>query len=124
VYWHGNHYGGVTYSPLVDIYRNDHILGKTVLTVGDALFGNWQNNLHKPRRWTTFGDAAPNSLFFATDPVAIDCVMCDLIDAEQEIDGFSDDHLVYASSFGLGTYERGDPWGDGYTEIDYQKVEL
>ena len=113
------HYGGQDYSPMVDIYRNKHIAGKTVLTLGDALFGNWVCNNSKAQRWKTFGHAAPNSLLFSGDPVALDCVMSDLLDAEHEIGDFSDDHLVYASRVGLGTHERGEPWGDGYSHIRY-----
>ncbi len=121
---YGPYFGGTNYNPMVDIYRNEHILGKTALTVGDALFGNWENNLSKPSPWTTFGDNAPNSLLFSTDPVAIDCVMCDLLHAENPIWDKADDYLVYAAACGLGTYERGDPWGSGYSQIDYLRVEL
>ena len=117
-------YGGTTYNPLVDIYRNPHILGKTVLTIGDGLFGNWRDNVKKPLPWSTFGNDSPNSLLFATDPVAIDCVMCDLIHTEQSVSYWADDYLVYAASTGLGTYERGDPWGSGYNLIDYKKIEI
>lgn len=120
----GAHFAGVSYNPLVDIYRNDHIQAKTVLTLGDALFGNWKDNIGKPAPWATFGNDAPNSLFFSTDPVALDCVMCDFLDAERSVPGMSDDYLVYAADVGLGTYERGDPWGSGYAQIDYLKVNV
>lgn len=120
----GPYNGGTLYNPLVDIYRNAHILGKTVLTIGDALFGNWKDNISKPSRWTTFGNAAPNSLLFSVDPVAIDCVMSDLISAETWMFDKYDDYLVYAAACGLGVYEHGNPWGNGYQQIDYLKVEL
>ncbi|MEJ5308887.1 MAG: DUF362 domain-containing protein [Anaerolineae bacterium] len=120
----GPHNGGTRYNPLVDIYRNVHILGKTVLTIGDALFGNWKDNISKPSPWSTFGNAAPNSLLFSTDPVAIDCVMSDLIKAETWMFDHYDDYLVYAAACGLGVYELGDPWGSGYQQIDYLKVEV
>ncbi len=112
------HYSQV-YSPIVDIYRNANIAGKTVLVIGDALFGNWENNYSKAKPWVTFGNRAPDSLLFATDPVAIDCVMCDLLAAEGSLLGISDDYLKYAHSLGLGTYERGNPWDSGYNLIDY-----
>jgi len=125
----GSYRPGSSYNLLVDIYRNAHILGKTVLTVGDGLFGNWVNTGSTPSPWSTFGDDAPNSLFFATDPVAIDCVMCDILYAERSFAStwereVADDNLEYAASVGLGTYERGDPWGIGYNQIDYLKIEL
>ncbi len=120
----GSYYSGTTYNPMVDVYRNLHILDKTVLTIGDGLFGNYKDNVGKPSPWTSFGGSAPNSLLFASDPVAMDCVMCDFLDTERAIQDVSDDYLVYAASLGLGTYERGDPWGSGYSQIDYRKFEL
>jgi hypothetical protein len=53
--------------------------------------------------------------------------MCDLLNAENPLWDGADDYLVYAATFGLGTYERGNPWapgGSGYDQIDYQKKEL
>ncbi|MBN2391122.1 MAG: DUF362 domain-containing protein [Anaerolineae bacterium] len=120
----GAHNGGTDYNPLVDIYQNAHIGGKTVLTIGDGLFGNWENNISKPQRWSTFGNAAANSLLFSADPVAIDCVMCDLLSAETWMFDAYDDYLVCAAASGLGIYEQGDPWGSGYQQIEYLKVEL
>lgn len=119
------------YSPLVDIYLNPHIGGKTVLVLGDGLYGALGNTNAVPSRWSTFGNDAPNSLLFATDPVAVDCVMLDLLDAEP---GYhpkrsgADDYLRVAASSGLGTFERGDPWqhpyGSGYSGIEYVRLEL
>lgn len=127
VYWDGEHYSAA-HNPLVDIYRNPHIADKTVLTVGDALYGGWRGNVYKPQPWETFGKQAANSLFFATDPVAVDCVMCDFLNAEDGWMGplrdMADDYLMLAGSLGLGTYERGDPWGSGYAQIEYLRIEL
>ena len=117
--YNGSKYYSAGHSPIVDIYLNANIAGKTVLVMGDMLFGNWENNYSKAKPWVTFGNAAPDSLLFATDPVAIDCVMCDLLASEESLLGISDHYLLYASSLGLGTYERGDPWGSGYSHIDY-----
>jgi len=50
--------------------------------------------------------------------------MCDFLHAEKSIWDMSDDYLVNAAAVGLGTYERGDPWGSGYNQIDYVKIEL
>lgn len=110
-------------SPLVDIYANPNIVGKTVLTVGDGLFGA-PGAVAVPVRWDTFGDRAPNSLFFSRDPVAVDCVMYDLIDAEWDVGDRGRDYLRLAADRGLGTYERGDPWSNDYDEIDYRRVDL
>ena len=98
------------YSPLVDIYRNPNIEGKTVLIIGDGLFGDRISNYNKPTRWDTFGAGAPNSLFFSTDPVAIDCVMADFLAEESGIGSQSDEYLRLADDSGMGIFERGDPW--------------
>jgi len=129
VYYSGSNYSP-DYNPLVDIYRNPHIQGKTILTIADGLFGNWERNETKSQRWLTFGNQAANSLFFSIDPVALDCVMCDLLNAENVAQGngslrdMADDYLVLAAEAGLGTYERGDPWGSGYNQIEYVPIEL
>jgi hypothetical protein len=116
------------YNPMVDIYRNPHIVNKTVLSIGDALFGHPANNYTKSQPWTTFGNGAPNSLFFAADPVAVDCVMCDLLAAEGFVPDTADDYLVLAEAAGLGTFERGDPWqqpyGSGYSTIQYIRRDI
>ena len=111
------------YSPFVDIYQNPHIVSKTILTVGDGLFAARGFNV-APSLWTTFGDHVPNSLFFSADPVAIDCVMCDLLDTETTLPDQADDYLQIAGNAGLGVFERGDPWGSGYDLIDYLKIDL
>lgn len=120
----GASYFSDRYSPLVDINSHPQIRQKTILTIGDGLFGNPVNNISAPRRWRTFGNAAPNSLFFSRDPVAIDCVMADYLRAESgEIAG-ADNYLRLAGAAGLGVYERGDPWGNGYSVITYERVNL
>lgn len=110
------------FSPLVDINANPNIAGKTVLTVGDGLFGAPSVGA-APIRWDTFG-GAPNSLLFSRDPVAIDCVMCDLLGAEWGLDDAAYDYLMSAQERGLGTFERGEPWGSGYSQLHYVRVDL
>jgi hypothetical protein len=111
------------YNPLVDIYKNPNIGPKTILVVGDALFAAKGFDV-APAVWSTFGNETPQSLFFATDSVAIDCVMCDFLDTEVGLPESADDYLVLAAAAGLGIYERGDPWQSGYGEIDYLKIEI
>ena len=112
------------YSPFIDIYNNPHIGGKTILTVADGLFAAF-NRHFPPKVWETFGNDYPKSLLFSTDPVAIDCVMGDLLTTEKPtVDPRAGDYLVLAANAGLGVHERGDPWGSGYSSIDYQKFEL
>jgi hypothetical protein len=122
VFLDGIHYRS-DYSVLVDLYRNPHIVGKTILILGDGLFAAKHYD-QAPQTWSTFGDRLPNSLFLAADPVAVDCVMYDLLNAEETLPALSVDQLHLAGAAGLGVFEQGDPWGSGYTKIDYLKLEL
>lgn len=113
------------YNPMVDFFSNPHIGGKTVLTIGDALFAAKDFN-DPPEPWQTFGGRVPNSLFFATDPVAIDCVMHDLIAAEigENLTPAANRYLVLAGRAGMGVYESLNPWIESYTQINYTKITL
>jgi hypothetical protein len=123
----GDHYSSI-YNPLVDLYQNPNIGDKTVLLVGDGLYGERRDGTSKPEPWETFGSDSPNSLFFSTDPVAIDSVMTDILHEEGYRGGvpnWADDYLELAAGEGLGVYERGDPWegSEGYTRIDFIRCE-
>jgi uncharacterized protein (DUF362 family) len=111
------------YNGLVDIYNHAHIKNKTVLTVGDALYAARLTHYDVPEPWPTFDDHSPNSLFFSVDPVAIDSVMVDFLNAEGGVPDGSDDYLVLAAAAGLGVFER---WDDSqqYHEIDYRRLEI
>ena len=120
----GSHYSR-THNPMVDIYLDANIRSKTVLTLGDGLFGSKNDTNSVPQPWETFGNQFPNSLLFSTDPVAADCVMYDLLNAEPWYNpDQAADHLRLAADAGLGVYEQGDPWGSGYSQIDYHKITL
>jgi hypothetical protein len=116
------------YNPLVDLIRSPLLGGKTVLTVGDGLFAA-RDFQQPPEPWVTFGDKVPNSLFFAKDPVSIDCVMHDLLAAEQvSLVPDANNYLRLAGEAGLGVFEQGDPWqepdGSGYQRIHYRRIEI
>jgi uncharacterized protein (DUF362 family) len=113
-----------TYNGLVDIYNNSHFKDKTILTIGDGLYGARIDNYSEiPSRWPTFGDQSPNSLFFSKDPVAVDCVMYDFLEAEGGVPSGSDDYLKLAQASGLGTFEHWDVLQQYHT-IDYRRVEV
>jgi uncharacterized protein (DUF362 family) len=118
------------YNALVDLYSNPHIRGKTVLTIGDGIYGSRQYQDTPPERWTTFNNQSPCSLFFADDPVAIDCVMHDLLKAERGSaqPATSNNYLRLAEAAGLGAFESGNPWqtpyGSGYSRLVYKRIEI
>jgi hypothetical protein len=111
-------------NPIVNINNNLHIRDKTVLIVGDALYGGWRSNNTPPERWDSFSDDSPNMLFFAGDPVAIDSVMFDYLDREGYVNPASEDILIVAAEAGLGVHERWNNDSDGqYQTIDYIQIE-
>ncbi len=115
------------YSPLVDLFKNSNIRGKTFLTIGEAIYGaRYQNQ--PPILWSSFANSHPKSLLFSTDPVAIDRVMADLVDAEWQIlTDYPDcaDYLSQAQSAGLGVDGTGNPHVDqSYDNFDYRIVNL
>jgi uncharacterized protein (DUF362 family) len=117
------------YNPLVDLLGSPLIGGKLVLTIGDGIFAARQFTM-PPVPWTTFGNQLPHSLFFATDPVAVDCIMHDLLALEPEtkvVDG-SNNYLRLAALAGLGVYEVGNPWAvpysSGYSSINYTRIDV
>ena len=112
-------------NPLHDIYLNPHIKDKTVLIVADALFGHRTTNAGPPQFWNTFGGKFPNSFFMSTDPVAVDSVMYDFINAESGKPAASQLYLHRAVELGLGTHEH---WNNStekeYSVIDFKKIDM
>jgi uncharacterized protein (DUF362 family) len=111
-------------NPLVDIYLNQHIRDKTVLIIGDALFGHRISNAGIPEVWNTFGGEFPNSIFLSTDPVAIDSVMFDFLNAEYPKPAESQLHLERAAEMGLGTHDHwNNPSDKRYSRIDFRTLD-
>lgn len=112
------------YSPLVELYQNANINGKTILTVGDGIFAAKDNN-DAPTTWKMFNNQTPKSLFLSTDPVAVDSIMGDLVaNEDSRVPDKAFAYLALAEKAGLGVHERGDPFSDTYKKIDYQKIEI
>jgi hypothetical protein len=114
------------YNPMVDINNHEQIRTKTILILGDSIFAAIGNSIGSlPQRWVSFCSETPKSLFFATDPVAIDCVMADTLNQEAlarnvgELNPLSFAHLAQAEEVGLGVYERGNPWKNSYSKIEF-----
>ena len=111
-------------NPIVDIYMNRHILDKTRLIISDGLFGSWSHLIYDGglvHPWNTFGNGAPNSMFFSLDPVALDSIMYDYIYSETNTRGIylEDAHFLHdAAARNLGTHEH-----RPYSRIQYKEVD-
>jgi len=97
------------YNPMVDMFLNPHIRYKTVLTLGDGLFRCLEGEDSRPQPWSTFHEGPPKSLFFSSDPVAIDSVMADFLLYEpygtaSPINSIR--YLALAEAAGLGVHEH------------------
>lgn len=115
------------YNPLVDIGLNPHIKNKTVLVLGDGIFGNYHTHMGPPIPWPKrFNNGSPNSLLFSRDPVAADSVMRDILRLEKGGDmkaGAS--YLPLAEAAGLGVFEEGTPFRlNGYRKFDFISNDL
>lgn len=128
IYPDESHYSS-NVNPLVDMNKNSYIEDKTVLIIGDALYGTRRGNNEPPKRWQSFGDDSPNMLFVGVDPVAIDSVMFDYLEREKSAKSGSEDVLIVAANAGLGVHERWNNDNDreytgGLNGIDYIEIEL
>jgi hypothetical protein len=98
---------------VADLNTAPCIRTKTRLIVLDALVGVYDGGPGgRPMLWKTQPDGTPNSLLLGTDPVAVDSVGFDWIQAEREhpAHGFTGHpactHLELAAQRGLGVHER------------------
>jgi uncharacterized protein (DUF362 family) len=116
------------YSPLVDIYKNPHFAAKTVLTIGDGLYGSRGSQDSVPEPWGTFDNDSPRSLFLSQDPVAVDSVMYDFLEDEAGVQDHGDDYLALAAQAELGMFEHRNPGAshreDWYSQIDYRYLDM
>lgn len=112
---------------------------KTVLTVGDMLYGQPCSNFDQPPvPWVTWGGEWPNGLVVSDDPCAADSVMLDLLEAEPALSGcgslrsWARRYLQVASQKGQGTYDhvalpsgqRFDAARMAYTRLAYRYLDL
>ncbi len=80
---HPYHISGLTMgnaAPQVDLFTYEHLGGKTLLYLGDGIFGTKVD--HKTIAkflMYPFNDDWTNSLFFSQDPIALDSVMYDFL---------------------------------------------
>lgn len=99
-------------APQTDLLAHEHIGRKTVLYIGDGLFGTVQDHRTIAKfKMYPFNDDWTNSLFFSQDPVALDSVMYDFLHMEGPcpIEG-AQNYLHQAAEPPAGVY---DPERDG-----------
>jgi PKD repeat protein len=114
-------------NPFVDLYANTHIIGKTKLIIGDGIYGHYLTNGPglRPPRWSVFGNDWPKRLFFATDPVAIDCVMFDFLNWENPRTAQHENYIVGAANASQGTRDHwNNPTEKRYSTIDFIQKEV
>jgi len=113
-----------SYNPMVEYMANPHFQ-KTVLTIGDCLYGCLQHQSGTPQPWNTFNKKSPASLILSTDPVAADCVQRDYlhIEAPKSWDAKAESYLKLAAQAGQGVFES-TPTNWQYQAIDYRRLEL
>lgn len=115
-----NHFGSIVdpshlnhYAPpetlLVPLNNSSVIRDKTILTLGNGLYGGRSGNITPP-------NVIYETLFLSQDPVALDSVMLDhlLTFTTRDINAAHYQYLITAAQSGLGVYER-----EPYSEIDY-----
>ncbi len=92
------------YRTLVDLMGHAQTGGKTMLYLLDGLYGGVHYVEHEPRKFQSepFGDDWTSSLLASEDPVAIDSVGLDILQAETPIEKYSrmggaDDYLHEAA---------------------------
>ena len=96
--------GSKEYRNLVDLMGHSHLGGKTVLYLLDGLYGGVHYAERVPRRFQSapFNGDWTSSLLASQDPVAIDSVGVDILQAESALDkytrrGGADDYLHEAA---------------------------
>ena len=75
-----------SYRAIVDLMGHSHIGGKTVLYLIDGLYAGNHNNDTVPHKWPVapFNNNWTSSLFASQDPVAIECVLYDLFQLDND----------------------------------------
>jgi hypothetical protein len=120
-----NYFFNTTNNPLVEIYANSNVGGKTVLIIGDCVYGNWVDNYTAPSRWSTFGNDWPKMVLFATDPAAIDCVMYDFLNWQNPRTAQHETYLVQAAIANQGTRDHwNNPTDKTYSVIDFVQRDM
>lgn len=110
------------YRAVVDLMGHEHIGGKTVLYLVDGLYSGVHERNGLPRKWdfNPFNGDWTSSLFVSQDPVAIECVLFDIMQEEGASQNYpkmpgAGDYLLEAAQAGnppSGTFYNPDNSGD------------
>jgi len=104
-------------NPIVDLMGHEHLGGKTLLHLIDGLYGASNNAGSLPAKWRTLGDHWSSSLLVSQDPVAVDSVGSNILEAEWSWNGAaegSDEYLHHAATANeIRSWGSYDPAGDG-----------
>lgn len=110
-------------NPLVEIYANGNVGGKTALILADAVYGSWTNNYSEPQPWSRAfgGDRWPKRIFLSRDPVAMDSVLYDFLQWQrQDLTTGQEAYLREAARRGQGIRDH---WNNP-TERKYALITL
>jgi parallel beta-helix repeat protein len=86
------------YNAIVDLIGSKYMGGNTVLYIVDGLYAGDRHDA-QPQRWriTPFNNDWPSSVFASQDPIAIDSVCLDFLNAEWGLVANADNYLHEAS---------------------------
>jgi len=91
---------------IADINMHPVIRGKTKLIIADGIVGVFDRGEGEGgKKWITFGNDFPKSIFLSKDPVALDSVMAEHVMQERRkrnLTTLSDSYLQIAADSGLG----------------------
>lgn len=99
-----NNSGYGQYRVFVDIMGHEHLGGKTMLYLLDALWGGKSHELCDPRKWdmAPFNGDYTSSIFMSLDPVAIESVGYDFLRTEYNVEDWGTE--AYPNIEGVDDY--------------------
>lgn len=115
-------------NPMVEIYANRNIAGKTVLILADGIYGNWVNNHTAPAAWVNAfkQERWPKRIFLSKDPVALDSVLYDFLNWEKKNLSVRDEtYIAQAAKAKQGARDHwNNPTDKKYSLIDFVQREI
>lgn len=120
-------HGDVLNKSIVDINNNLHIKKKTRIIIADGIFGVFDRGEGKgKKKWNTFSNNFPKSIFISNDSVAVDSIMASFVLRERktrQMKLLSAEYLKDAEKNGLGVCEI-NMHNDKFKKIKYSTITL